>query len=728
MDFRIKVKADLDSSDLQSQINKLSKENLKINIKLNDENIQSQIKQLTKDETKDIAVNIAVKNAEKLQQVNKLADQIVKTVNGQNLGIQIDNKQALSAIKQVEKASEQATKQAAKAQQTLSNAYWKNQFQSVGQKSPILSEMSAYYQQLEKEAQQVEKTSKILNSSSIDAKISSFNSSLSKYSSDSQQYQRVAKSIENVTQAYKEAKSARDAYDADMSPSNLNSVINSYDKLQDVIKKTDNEMKILANTQEKLSKTYNIQDGIIASNKTLSWLKSNSAAAKDYGEALEELARKQKSATSSDELKDYTKQVNAIKAEAQALGKTGMSFGAEFKNAFGRIFQFTQIYGGIQNVIDATTRAVSELKEMDSILTEISKTSNLTDSELDQLGRTAFDAASQWGKTASDYLLGIQEMSRSGYYGKQAEEMAQTSILAQAAGDLDANMANSYLLASNAAYQYQGNVEKLNALLDGQNMITNRNSVSMQDMAEATTRAASMASELGVAENELSAMIGTIEARTKAGGDEVGNAIKSLLINVENINNDKIVGTFEKIGVAQTEFVNGMEQMRNPIDILEDLAEAFNKLDESDPLRTEILTNIGQKWQANKLSALLSGWSDYEKMLQDYSEGTGSAAIEAEKSANNWEGSLNKLSNAWTGLVQNFANSDAIVNVINLLTGLVKGIDSVTTAISPLATVLGGIGLYGGIKGGGKTSIQSYSSNRPMPPRSLAVTCTSQYY
>lgn len=39
----------------------------------------------------------------------------------------------------------------------------------------------------------------------------------------------------------------------------------------------------------------------------------------------------------------------------------------------------------------------------------------------------------------------------------------------------------------------------------------------MQDMAEATTQAASMASELGVQENQLSAMIGTIESRTKAG-------------------------------------------------------------------------------------------------------------------------------------------------------------------------------------------------------------------
>ena len=55
------------------------------------------------------------------------------------------------------------------------------------------------------------------------------------------------------------------------------------------------------------------------------------------------------------------------------------------------------------------------------------------------------------------------------------------------------------------------------------------------------------------------------------------------------------------------------KKVRNPIEVLEDLAKVFNQLEESDPLRTEILTNIGQKYQANKLSALLSGWSDYEK-------------------------------------------------------------------------------------------------------------------
>lgn len=215
----------------------------------------------------------------------------------------------------------------------------------------------------------------------------------------------------------------------------------------------------------------------------------------------------------------------------------------------------------------------------------------------------------------------------------------------------------------------------------------------MQDMAEATTKAASMASELGVAEDQLSAMIGTIESRTKAGGNEVGTALKSLLINVQNTNSDKIVETFEKAGVAQTEFVNGVEQMRNPVEILKDLSKVFNSLSESDPLRTEILTNIGQKFHANKLSALLSGWSDYEKMLNDYSQGVGSAAVEAEKSANNWTGSMNKLSNSWTEMVQGFANTDAIITATNLLNGLVNGVDDLFSTFGnykSVASILGG--------------------------------------
>ena len=242
-----------------------------------------------------------------------------------------------------------------------------------------------------------------------------------------------------------------------------------------------------------------------------------------------------------------------------------------------------------------TRQAVSELVEVDNILTEISKTSDMTKQELADLGKTSFNTASQMGRTATDYLNTVTEMSRSGFYGEQGEAMARQTLLAQTAGDLTNELASKYILATNAAYKLNGEASKLNEILDGQNMITNRNSVSMTDMAEAMSEAGSVASTYRVDADQFSAMVGTIEAVTKLGGNEIGTGIKSLLINLQNVNSSKITGTLSRAGADMTEFVNGVEKLREPMDILRDLSETFRTLDEDNPLRAEILTNIGGK-------------------------------------------------------------------------------------------------------------------------------------
>ena len=83
-------------------------------------------------------------------------------------------------------------------------------------------------------------------------------------------------------------------------------------------------------------------------------------------------------------------------------------------------------------------------------------------------------------------------------------------------------------------------------------------------------------------------------------------------------------------------------------------------------------------------------------MLNDYSEGSGSAFEEAMKSANNWEGSLNKLSNTITEIVDNFVEADTVIGGLNLFNGLLQGINGVTKALGDLGTI-GAIG--GGILG-----------------------------
>lgn len=483
-------------------------------------------------------------------------------------------------------------------------------------------------------------------------------------------------------------------------------LIANVEKYQTELQKVTNEFKSLASIEIKPEQKISL------SNKMEGWLQKNTAATKDFGGQIRILMEELKTCDSI-RFNGIKNEFQNIQNQARITGKLGKSFSDTFKGLTSTFSMWVGTTNIIMNVFGSVINGVAELKSLNSILTEISKTSNLTTSQLKELGNTSFDKASKFGRTASDYLTAVTEMSRSGYYGKQGESMAQLSLLAQSAGDMQADVANSYLLATNAAYEYAGSAEKLNAVLDGQNVITNRNSVDMNTMAAATEKAGSIASQYDVAIENLSAMIGTISASTKQSGEEVGTGIKALLINLQNITSDKIVDTLSAANASMTEMKDGVEQMRNPIDILKDLAKTFNSLDKKDPLRSEILTNIGQKYHANQLSALLQNFDQYEKMLFDYSEGSGSAMEEAKKSANNWEGSLNSLSNTWTSLINNIADSDGIVAGIKALDGLLKQV----VKLSDFLGTFGSIGVLGGlfasIKDVGRRKMFSLTLNMP---------------
>lgn len=251
----------------------------------------------------------------------------------------------------------------------------------------------------------------------------------------------------------------------------LNQLQNIAGKSSDKIALLNSKAKDLKTTMEGVEKPFTRLDTITASNKTSSWLNSNSKAAKKYKVQLEGIAEAQRKATSWGELKDLNKRFKSVTSEAQSLGLVGKGIGDNFKHAFGKIFEFSQIYGGINKIFTATGHAISELKEMDTILTEISKVSNMSSSQLDELGKNAFGYADKYGKTVTSYLEGVTEMNRSGFYDQQGIDLANTSVLAQAAGDMSPDVANQYLLATNAAYEYAGSAQKLNDVLDGQNMI-----------------------------------------------------------------------------------------------------------------------------------------------------------------------------------------------------------------------------------------------------------------
>ena len=396
----------------------------------------------------------------------------------------------------------------------------------------------------------------------------------------------------------------------------------------------------------------------------------------------------------AESVKDFSREVTLLGKNIQIAGLDKKDFigaASEKISKFTSWFDISQIVMGFYSAI---SNAESELKLLDSTLTEVSKTSDRTASSLEKLRSSSFASASEFGVAANDYLTAIQEFSRAGFAEGIDEGLARLSLQAQAAGDMTAALAQDYLLATNAAYKFQGDATQLTTVLDGMNMVTNRNATSMVDLAEGVKVVASQAAGAKVEVDELAAAIGTIDAVTRQGGNVAGRGFRTILMNLQGadaigqITEDgeeitiesanKVGKALESLGVAAREFNNGVEVLRDPMEILKELAAVFNTLDANDSRRADLLSALGGKYRANTVEALLSNWDMYEKMLKDYSEGSGSSYAEAMKSANNLEGSLNRLSNTWTSVVNNFADSKMLTFLVNLGNGFLSVVDSIT--------------------------------------------------
>lgn len=361
----------------------------------------------------------------------------------------------------------------------------------------------------------------------------------------------------------------------------------------------------------------------------------------------------------------------------------------------------------LKSLLNENKDTLTELKELNTILTAISKTdSKLTKSALEEIINTSFNTAGSYGKKPAEYLSAVLDASEAGY--KNAAEIAQLSLAAQTAGNLTAELANSYITAMDSAYKFEGAVEDLTEALDGTSNIANRNALSLAHLIEGMSAAGSLAASLGLEAGETTALLGTMTAVTNQSGKEMAEALKTILLYLGQMTDEeKGIGAeglaaYENaclaLNVSLRETRNGVTSLRSPMEIINDLAEEYSRLAPGDSRKKNLLDSIGGGTEAKALDALLSSHDLYDKMLDDYSNGIGSLSAEAEKAADSWEGSLNRLSSTWTGTIENIVKSDNIISVVNSLNTLLSGIQIITEALGPLGSIGLGAGLFAGLK------------------------------
>lgn len=351
------------------------------------------------------------------------------------------------------------------------------------------------------------------------------------------------------------------------------------------------------------------------------------------------------------------------------------------------------VYRSLYEIMNQVGEAFSEMKNVDKELISVRKTTGMAENEIEKIRKASYGVATEYGRTASEYLGSVSEFARGGYK-ELSTELAKVSLLTQNVGDVSADSANKMLLSVDAAYKLKGNVTELTNVVNGLNNIANLNPTSLQKMADGMQVSASMAKVAGLEISDLVALIGTGTAVTQREGGEIARAIRTIMMNIRQVKGELEDGTvidddsiakaeaaLSGVGIATKEVVNGVRELRDPMDILDELAGKWSTLNTE--AQSVVLEGLANKRQANVLAAILENYEMVGKMQSEYLNSANSAVKENELYLLGWEATQKRVSAKWTEFIANMADTAVITGSLNALYGVLVALD---TPIGRIAT------------------------------------------
>lgn len=336
--------------------------------------------------------------------------------------------------------------------------------------------------------------------------------------------------------------------------------------------------------------------------------------------------------------------------------------------------------------------AIVELKNVDTELVTIQKVTGQTREQVQALADESYETAAKYGAIASDYLSSVASFARAGY-AEQADALGELSLMTQKVGDVDAETADQFLLSVDAAYKYNGSIKELTKVLDGANEIGNKFATDVNKITAGLGIVSNVAKQANVDIDEVTAALGVITAVTQRSGSEAARALRAIYLNIaadisteidedtgdhwtaEEI--DAMSTSLQKFGIYTRYVKDGMEQLRNPMEVIGELAEKVKKNEITQVELNDLLQGLGGKLRSNQLLALISRWDMYEEMLDTYRNAAGSAEEELDIYLESWEAKIAQIKGNWTKLVNNTLSSNLVNNLLEFANKTLEAADSV---------------------------------------------------
>ena len=387
--------------------------------------------------------------------------------------------------------------------------------------------------------------------------------------------------------------------------------------------------------------------------------------------------------------------------------------GAELVNFDNRMREVEQLksriqyFFGLNNAIQLVKRTMREayqtIKELDAAMTE---TAVVTD----------FSVGDMWAQLP-DYTKRANELGVSTkaayeaatlYYQqglKTNEVMAmsnETLKMARIAG-LDAAVATDRMTNAIRGFNMEINTTNAQRIDDVYSKLAAISASNVDEISTAMTKVASLAHSANMEFETTAAFLAQIIETTRESAETAGTALKTVVARFsevkklvdegqlsgsdeegEVIDVNKVSSALRVAGIDLNKYFLGEVGLD---DIFMELASKWDSLTQIQ--QRFIATQAAGSRQQSRFIALMSDYARTQELVGEAYNANGAAAKQFEKTQESLESKLARLKNAWNEFAMGVLNNDLVKIGVDALTGLLNGINALTSGFGTLNTSAG---------------------------------------
>lgn len=477
------------------------------------------------------------------------------------------------------------------------------------------------------------------------------------------------------------------------------------DKINSDLKEMNSLLSKSETLYSNLSKPIGTLDATTASNKTLSWLKNNTKATKELGNAFESLAKKQSIATTKGELENYSKEFTSLVATAQAKGLTGASLLEDSKRAFSQIAQFTGMYSITQNLFEEIPRQMlTYVADVDNAMTNLQMATGVTDTEAKELMKTYSAMGKELKTLGTDVSASSTEWLKQGKSIQEANKLTKDSIILSKIGDMSSEDATKTITAAMKSYDLVEN--EVMEFIDQISAIDMASATDVAGLSDAFNEVAANAKVAGVETENLLSYLAVIGETSQDGMSSVGTSVNAIFSRMGNIKLSRLKDyenggedlsnvetVLKKNGIALRDAAG---QFREFDDVL---AETANKWKEFDSVTRRAVGNaFAGTHHQNSFTILMENWGNVEKYITTATTSSGESMKKFEEYQDSLAGSVEGFKNAAQSLSNTTIDSGFLTGAVNIGTTFLEILEKIIDNFGTVQTIIGGFAIGKGIK------------------------------